>query len=192
MQRLIKRSILALALLAAMVLCSGCTENKTGTSAFPVESTTPASLQTTNAQEITDSVSTETEAPAESTLPLPVNEDMTIETPYCAMSIPYAFSELVSVEENKTATAASYTFRAELENEPVPVYTIHFVPTASETEGNAFGTLKTDDGQIRVLFEAYEPDESLSEDDLESFYSAQETINDVFQSLRELPGFTPA
>ena len=189
----LKRFILALLLLSAMIICVGCnTNHNSETPTFKTESTGASTTPTSTAPEITETDPPDTEETTESTFPLPENEDMMIETPYCTLSIPYAFSELVSVEENNEDSVVSYTFRAELETEPVPVYTVYFVPSGIEKEGIAFGVLKTDDEEISILFEAYEPDKSLSEEDLESFYSAQETINDVFQSLREAPGFSPA
>ena len=125
-------------------------------------------------------------------LPAPENEDMKIETPYCTLSIPYTFSELVVVERGKSENTDSYVFKAVLEDNSVPVYTIHFVSGDSSETGDLFGTLKTDEGAVRVLFEAFNPDEALKGDDLEAFYAAQETINDVFASLQAASNFKAA
>ena len=163
MQRNLILRIVALMLMATLLLCAGCT---------PKSEPAPS--------------------PDASTLPPPVNEDMQVETPYCDLTIPFAFSELVAVERAQGEDADSYVFYAVLENRSVPVYTIHFIPGDGTMPGELFGTLKTDDGTVRVLYEAFDPDESLQGDDLESFYTAQETINDVFTSLQAASGFTAA
>lgn len=167
MNRNLTLRITALVLIATLLLCAGCTKKTE-----PAPSAAPS--------------------PEASTLPPPVNEDMKIETPYATMTIPYAFSELVSVQRAETETADSYVFYAVLEDRSVPVYTIHFIPGDGEMPGDLFGTLKTDDGDVRVLYEAFSADESLTGDDLEAFYTAQETINDVFTSLQAASGFTAA
>ena len=167
MQRNLILRIVALMLMATLLLCAGCTKKTT-----PAPSAAPS--------------------PEASTLPPPVNEDMKVETPYCDLTIPFAFSELVAAERAQSEEADSYVFYAVLENRSVPVYTIHFIPGDGEMPGELFGTLKTDDGNVRVLYEAFDPDASLEGDDLESFYTAQETINDVFSSLQAAPGFTAA
>ena len=164
MQRNLMIRILALMLMATLLRCAGCTNKQP-------EETTP---------------------PEESTLPAPTNEDMQIETPYCTMTIPFAFSELVAVQRAESTVADSYVFSAVLEDRSVPVYTIHFIPGDGEMPGELFGSLTTDDGAVRVVYEAFDPDESLQGEDLEAFYTAQETINDVFQSLQAASGFSAA
>ena len=158
--------------MAAFLLCAGC-----GAKSEPSTSETKPP---------------QTQPSEEGTLSAPENEDVKIETPYCTLSIPYTFSELVDVEREKSENADSYVFKASLEDRSVPVYTIRFVSGNSSEAGDLFGTLNTDEGSVRVLFEAFNPDQSLEGDDLEAFYAAQETINDVFTSLQATSGFTAA
>ena len=166
MQRNMVIRILVFMLIAVFMLNTGCGSKK--------EPVTPE----------------ETEAPAESTLPSPKNEDIIIETPYCTLSIPYTFSELVAVERDETEAADSYIFSAVLGEQNVPVYTIRFTESSDGVSGNLFGTLKAEGGSVRVFYEAFSPDDSIQEEDLEAFYSAQETINDIFASIKAAPGFT--
>lgn len=172
LQRKLLTRILALALVATFLLCAGCGAKPTPT---PPETNPP-----------------QTQPSEEGTLPAPENEDVKIETPYCTLSIPYTFSELVVVERGESENTDSYVFKAVLEDNSVPVYTIHFVSGDSSATGDLFGTLKTDEGTVRILFEAFNPDEALEGDDLEAFYAAQETINDVFASLQATSNFKAA
>lgn len=157
--------VLAVLLMAALLLCAGCSKKTP-----PTPSAAPG---------------------GDSGLSEPVNEDVQIETPYCTMTIPFAFTDLVAVEHTEGDNMDSYAFSVQLEDRSVPVYTIHFVKGSAD-QGELFGTLKTDDGDVQITFEANDPDESLQGEDLEAFYTAQETINDVFQSLQAVSGFTGA
>ena len=165
MQRKYIIRILALVCIAILLLCAGCTQKPA-----PTPSEEPSS--------------------EEITLPVPNNPDMEIETPYCSLTIPFAFSELVSYTRTESDGIDSYTFSAALEDQTVPVYVIHFAKGEDAAPGELFGMLQTDDGTVRVLYEAYNPEDTIQGDDLESFYTAQETINDVFASVQAASGFT--
>ena len=165
MQRNLMIRILALTLMATMLLCAGCS-HKSGPDA-------PAASD-----------------PEETTRPASENEDVQIETSYADLEIPYAFSDLVSVERVEGENFDSYVFSANLEDRSVEVYAINFVRGEDAMPGEYFGTLKTADGDVQVTFTAADPDESLQGEDLEAFYSAQETINDVFASIQATEGFT--
>ena len=179
MQRTSVTRMLALLLAAMLLLSAGCAKNNTS-----------ESNQTNNNENSADSAPSKSESTAE--LNKPENNDVDVETPYCTMTIPFAFSDLVSVDHQQKEANDSYVFSAVLDDRKVPVYTISFAPDGIETQGDRFGTLKGKDGTVQVTFQANDPDETLDEEALEAFYTAQETINDVFASIQATPGFTAA
>lgn len=164
MQRSQRTILLVFLLVAMLLLCAGCA----GKTADPGKTGESAELVE------------------------PKNEDVKIETPYCTLTIPFAFSELVAVDHQQKDTIDSYVFSAALEDKKVPVYTISFVPDGAEAQGELFGTIKGKNGNVKVIYSATDPDKTLDEDALESFYTAQETINDVFASLQASTGFSAA
>ena len=165
MQRNLMIRVLALLLTAVLLLCAGCAGKQTPSGSAPDGDGTG--------------------------LPAPVNEDVQIETPYCTLTIPFAFSELVAVEHTENEAGDSYVFSAQLEERSVEVYTIQFLKGDAD-QGELFGTISTKDGSVSVTYTAAEPDDTLQGEDLEAFYTAQETINDVFQSIQGASGFTAA
>lgn len=158
--------VLALLLTAMLLLCAGCAGKQTPSGSEPDG----------------DGAG----------LPAPSNEDVQIETPYCTLTIPFAFSELVAVEHTENEAGDSYVFSAQLEERSVEVYTIRFLRGDAADQGELFGTISTKDGSISVTYTAKEPEDTLQGDDLEAYYTAQETINDVFQSIQGASGFTAA
>ena len=135
MQRNYMIRILAVLLMSALVLCAGCAKTTP-----PKNSAAPE---------------------ASAGLSDPVNEDMQIETPYCTLTIPFAFSDLVSVEHSASDAADSYVFSANLADRSVQVYAINFVKGEDAMPGELFGTIQTKDGGVQVTYAANEPDETL-------------------------------
>lgn len=107
-------------------------------------------------------------------------DEVIVETPYCAVSYPSAFSDVVRVNTCQSGGGNGLEFRAEVAGKNLLLYTLWF----GSDLGDALGTLEIADGDaIRVSIDMIAPPADLIDSDLDTFYAAQETINDVIQSL---------
>lgn len=106
-------------------------------------------------------------------------------TTYGTVKYPYAFSDLISVEAETFADHAALDFLAEIEGEKHKLYTLTF----HVEEGMVVGTLEID-GETYLVTAQFHGAAGLSDDSMVTFYAAQETFNDVVNSLSDNEGFT--
>ena len=109
-------------------------------------------------------------------------------TTYVTVKYPYAFSDLMSVEAQTFEDHAALEFGANIGQTTYKAYTLYF--NGSE-EGMPVGTLQLD-GETYVVTAQFHDVTGLGKDDMTTFYAAQETFNDVVNSLAENEGFTAA
>ena len=108
-----------------------------------------------------------------------------VTTTYCTVKYPYAFSDLIFVEAKTLEAHAELQFSAEIDGEKYRVYTLYF----NGEEGMPLGTLQID-GESYGVTAMFHEVTGLDDDDMISIYAAQETFNDVVNSLPENQGFT--
>lgn len=113
-----------------------------------------------------------------------------VNTSYCTLRYPYAFSDLIGVEAVTEKDRAALKFTANISGAIVELYTLRF----DHADGIPVGTLTVDgeDSSFTVTVVFAEAAQSLSQESLTTFYAVQETFNDVVVSLAENAGFTPA
>lgn len=172
-----KKKILCLLLALILVLTTGCKKKQ------------PEQIQ----QEQIQSEQTQTVAPEETepaTLPaleiteiLEEGDLVTVTTTFGTVSYPFAFSDLLSVavEEDRLV------FNANLE-EAVPVFVIRFDDQAPIRLGSFY--FSQTQQTLIVSAELMELPEGMDASQ-SGFYAAQETFNDVVNSLSENQNFTP-
>ena len=146
------------------------------------------------AESVTDNQSTEASSVAVSgsTEPVGNSDSVIIETSYGNLSYPVAFEEIINYEKSDSDDAELYSFYAVLEDREIKVYDIIFSEKKPESEKYLIGTVSDDsDNPVFVSFEPVAEiiDEDMDEDDEEIVYSAQETVNDVIDSIKLIPGF---
>lgn len=108
-----------------------------------------------------------------------------VTTTYGTVKYPYAFSDLISVEAETFETHAVLKFSAEIEGEKHKLYTLIF----NGEEGMPVGTLLMD-GESYTVTALFHDAAGISDDNMVTFYAAQEAFNDVVNSLSENEGFT--
>lgn len=121
-----------------------------------------------------------------------VSDVVEIKTNYGTLSYPIGFEEIVTFEESDNDGVQSYEFSAVLNDEQIKVYTISFSQDVREDLGELLGTIDGDDGEtVNVYFAPVEDivNDKMSEDDQNTVYAAQETVNDVIASLHENKSF---
>lgn len=132
-----------------------------------------------------------TEAPRENLLVLygtEIREDaVVVTTSLVTLKLPFAFGDLIAVEEQSTLDWGKLAFSLRSGDTQWPLYTLFF----GEGEGYYLGTLTTEAGEVEVYGALHSISEELAESQTASFYAAQETFNDVVDSLEEWPGFDP-
>lgn len=122
-----------------------------------------------------------------------------IATDYGTMSFPVSFEDIVIWEQEDTENGAVYTFYAVLnsgeedeEKKTAEVYSVIFETEEPRENDYFIGTLPDNaGGKIYVRFDPVEDiiTDDMTEEDEELVYSAQETVNDIVESVRALPGF---
>ncbi len=111
-----------------------------------------------------------------------------IDTTYCTLSFPFAYSDLIEEELVDKDGRTAIDFYAVLENERYPIYTVSF-----SGEGDiALGTLHLDGWDCEVRASIADEATELDGDNMISFRAAQETFNDVWNSLVANENFIPA
>jgi len=111
-----------------------------------------------------------------------------IDTTYCTLSFPFAYSDLVEEELVDNSERTAIDFYAVLGNERYPIYTVSFC-----AEGDiVLGTLQLDGWDCEVRASIAAEATGLEGDDMISFHAAQETFNDIWNSLVANENFTPA
>ncbi len=116
------------------------------------------------------------------------NNDVVIITTYCTLRYPSAYYELIKADAYYGDGTGCIIFSADVGGRYDTVYTLLF----NSEDGIDLGTLKLEgaDEPIRVSVFFYDAPESVTGDALTVFYAAQETFNDISNSLEENEGFT--
>ena len=110
-----------------------------------------------------------------------------VSTTYVAVKYPYAFSDIVSVETETFEDYAVLEFGAIIGDATHKAYSLIF----NGEEGMPVGTLQHD-GETYVITVQFHDADGVGEENMATFYAAQETFNDVVNSLSENKGFTAA
>lgn len=113
--------------------------------------------------------------------------EITVQTRYATLSYPVAFEEVIQVSTTNYGQADALEFAGDVFGTVVPLYTLWFNGDA----GLPVGTLITEAGEIKITVEIH-PAPDMTASELETFYAAQETVNQVLFSLAENEGFTEA
>jgi len=108
-------------------------------------------------------------------------------TTYGTVQYPYAFSDLLSVEAETFEEYAVLDFSATIDGAVHKLYKLIF----NGEEGVPIGTLQNDGETYVITAEFYEMS-GVSGDAVITFNAAQETFNDVVNSLFDNEGFTAA
>ena len=109
-----------------------------------------------------------------------------VSTSYADFSYPAEFAELIHIEIENHGKYATIHFTTTIGGEEKDIYTFYF---NREAEFKV-GVLQMAGESCVVNAVVYEPD-GIAEEDLLSYYAAQETFNDVMMSLSENKGFVP-
>lgn len=102
-----------------------------------------------------------------------------VSTSYGDFRYPYAFAELVAVEAKTEADRVALLFSACINGKNEPAYTLWI----HKGVGTPAGLLAVQDRQVMTYVQFHSPDSSLGAEDMVAFYAAQETLNDVLQSM---------
>lgn len=107
-----------------------------------------------------------------------------VETTYGTVKYSAAFSEIIDVKAETFPDHAVLTFHVVMDEAVEKLYALYF----NADEGVPVGTLEVD-GEVYVVTSQFYDAKNLSEENMITFYAAQETINDVLISLSENEGF---
>lgn len=111
-----------------------------------------------------------------------------VTTNYCRVTYPYAFSDLVQVEQINSDEKVALRFYAVVSGKRMELYELVF-----GGEGSApLGMLILNGKALPLTANFYKPAADISENDRIAFVAAQETFNDVALSLEDNAHFTPA
>ncbi len=187
--------VLAIAVIALSIVVWNITSEDQATVQLKSEehSTQPtekAEVQPSDKQETQPTSQTNEERPEIVLFSTQEQDDAVIvQTSYGDLRYPYAYSDLIRVSANNTDGVRALEFYARLPSGTYSIYTICFY----SAEGISIGTLQLpSDAQpepVGVVF--HEAPASLGEDDLRSFYAAQDTFTDVWLSFAENEAFVP-
>ena len=178
--------VLSVILVLLIILLVGL--NREQTPEVSVPDTTEATVETPTeeaTEEITQEVSKTKELVVESVTEQ--EETVIVDTTYVTVKYPYAFSDLMSVEAETFEDHAALEFGAVIAETTYKAYTLYF----DGEEGMPVGTLQLD-GETYVVTAQFHEVSGVGKDDMTTFYAAQETFNDVVNSLSENEGFTAA
>ena len=115
-------------------------------------------------------------------------QTMAVKTSYCVLRYPFAFSDIIRVEVAEQMGRGALVFYANLNNTDWPMFSLSF----DDAGGLPVGTLPLSDGTtVSVKAQIFETDEAMDPDMRQTFYAAQECINDVISSLTDTEGFVP-
>lgn len=113
------------------------------------------------------------------------DDTMIVETTYGTVRYPFAFSDIMYVEAETFENHAELDFCAMIDGTIHKVYTLLF----NGEEGMPVGTLQND-GETYVVTVQFHDISGVSEENIATFYAAQETFNDAVNSLSENKSFT--
>ena len=112
---------------------------------------------------------------------------MLVSTTYGTVYYSAAFSDMIYVEAGNHGNYTQLDFKVVINGETKPIYSLLF----ERNSGIPVGTLTVNGNRYMVTAVIHSP-EGVGEADRLSFYAAQETFNDVMNSLAENSGFVPA
>lgn len=115
------------------------------------------------------------------------DDEMVVTTGYCVVEYPFAFSEIIEVALKETDTGAALEFIASIRGQTAPLYTLWL----NTNQGIPYGTITTNGYTASVNVETYTPT-GLTDENKVTFNAAQETINEVLQSLENRNTFVAA
>ncbi len=101
-------------------------------------------------------------------------------TEYGKIQYPYAMSDVIRIVSARYSDYASFEFRGTLDDKEVLFYTLWI----GKVQGMSAGFAVDRGGNLHgVYFEIAQVPKGLRESDLNTFFAAQETINDVLNSF---------
>lgn len=103
-----------------------------------------------------------------------------VTTSYCTFTYPYAFSDIVSVEAVNDGDRVGLAFSAYIKDSYEPMYNLWI----NGDQGVLAGNLTVEGQTYPLNLEIIEHRADLEEDYLSTFFAAQETLNDVLQSMQ--------
>lgn len=115
---------------------------------------------------------------------------VTVKTTFCQIKYPLAFADLVQVNAVDHGEMATLDFYAMIAGQEHPLFTLYF----GGSEGILLGELEvSDEAEARMVYaELFQADTSALDNNVSTFYAAQECFNDVVSSLAENPLFAAA
>ncbi len=114
---------------------------------------------------------------------------LSIDTPYGKLQVPSSLYDGISIESVDGKEIYSKVFSAEINAHSVDLYKVHFGEGA---DGDLMGHINNDGDTVPVYIEIemLEYDESWTDEEKNTYEKLMDTVNDVYQSLSQLPGFT--
>lgn len=104
-----------------------------------------------------------------------------VTTQYGTVTYPAAFSDVIQIRTEMCNNVAVLKFEAQLDNAQAALFDICY----GEMDGDPLTQIVQEDGTvIKVYMEVYQPPVGLNEDDINTFYAAQEVLNDVLASMQ--------
>lgn len=119
-----------------------------------------------------------------------VPEDIKIDTPFCALSVPGTWADRIWWEFTPSDQGGVLNVYGLVAAEDAPLFRICF---GAEMDGAApVGSIKVGGGQIQVGIVMAEPEDTAdwTDADWDDYTAMQEVINDLLASLFENPNFT--
>ena len=104
---------------------------------------------------------------------------MCVSTSYGDFRYPFAFSDLITIEAQSADDHVALCFYANINGSAEPVFTLWL----NGQYGIFAGTLTASGVAYALNVEFIEPGEDLAQEVLGGFYAAQETLNDVLDSM---------
>ncbi len=114
-------------------------------------------------------------------------ENVIVKTSYATFQYPYAFSDVLRMEVISQEEERRLEFTARLPEGEEKLFDLCFY----SNRGIPSGTLQLQGQAVSVSVLIYEPGIQISGDALNTYYAAQELLNDIFFSLEENPHFIP-
>ena len=186
--------IIAVLILAAVAMLPG-EKEKPSLETAPTERTEAPATPEQDTQTAPEAApETEVTEPARKELTVESEEQqdtvMAVQTSYGTVKYPFAFSDLIEVTAVNGDSQAALEWYALIGEEKYPIFTITF----NGSEGDLIGTMEIEVDRtaepVHMVF--FAADGKLEGSDLNTFYVAQEVVNDVIASLAENEAFAAA
>lgn len=117
-----------------------------------------------------------------------VGDEMVLQTAYCELRYPYAFSDVIQVEQVDSNNTFILDFMFVFQDIRTPIFSLCF----GNDGDDLIGSITTAAGDsVSVQLIAYDMPEQLSEkeDARNTYYAAREVMNDILNSLMGSPAF---